>query len=778
MRKWSWLIVLILWIGVLNYPWSGLPPLQQFLLYPTTPLQIEHSDETIDIEGSPYPSLYLRYDDRGVAHVFANNEFAMAYGMGYTHAKDRLFQVEMLRRTVRGRLSEVVGARALPSDRWWLKFDFEAQAMAQYEALEESDPKMKLQFDAYAEGFNAYLATLDPAQRPLEYQLLGFEPKPMEAHTPILLVRYMDKVLDYREDDLKFSALQKYLPDSLIDLYYPWASDYNYPIYPEISGTELTAAAYSDAPEAYTADSDFPGAYITDHNRQDLGSNNWAISAEKSATGNAFLCNDTHLALDLPGTWYEVHQVIGDRVVHGLCVPGAPFIVSGYTKDLAWGMTNATWDLTDFYHLETDGKGNYMLDGNWTPLEARTVEIPVKGEKAVSITYYDTYFGPTDTIDGEFLATNWVASDFTKNEMKALKELSYSESLQEGYQALQGFGHPPQNFVLADRHGDIGMVTAGFAAMHSEPTRGIIEAKRSSDRQVFKHMGKTLYVLNPKKGWNHSANQHQVADSLSAYLSYMFTPTARGRRIGAMMEAREKIDRSYLKDMQYDVVDGEWPLLKDHIHKYAPYDMMKVLGDWDGTSDQKSQGATVYNYYKWMLHDTISELLVGDFDFKPRAENLFMMISQSDTLPGLDGPIYIAPIAEQLWKDVLEDMKNKFLSKEPNDWRYGDYHKITLRHIARIPAFNYDTLAGKGSNRTVNVSSGEPGTHGAAMRTVIELTPEGPKADFVIAGGQVGRPEHPNYSDQVDDWYNGQYFKVEFVKAPQEKQWKQAINFK
>lgn len=797
MRRWSWFIVLIVWVGILNYPWQGLPPLQQFLLYPTSPLHIEHSEEDQVIEGSPYPNLYLKYDERGVPHIFALNEFAMAYGMGYTHAKDRLFQVEMLRRTVRGRLSEVVGPVAIPSDRWWLKFNFEEGAKAQFESLAETDPNMKLQFEAYAQGFNDFLEKLSPNQRPLEYQLLGFEPKKMEPHTPIMLVRYMDKVLDYREDDLKFSALKNYLPDSLIDMYYPWASGYNYPIYPEISGsTTTTATAIATATVSeYKPQSDFEGAVVTDNITQDLGSNNWAVAAEKSVTGNAFLCNDTHLALDLPGTWYEVHQVIGDRVIHGLCVPGAPFIVSGYTIDVAWGMTNATWDLTDFYHLEVNENGEYMLDGQWTAMEPKTISIPVKGEDDYEVTYYDTYFGPADTLYGEFLATNWVASDFQLNEMRALKGLIKAKNVNEAYESLQNFGHPPQNFVLADKDGDIGMVTAGYSAKHSQPTRGIIEATESAHRQEFVHMGRTLYVLNPEKGWNHSANQHQVADSLTPYLNTLFTPTARGRRIGQMMEAREKIDRSYLMEMQYDVVDGEWELLKDHIHKYAPNDMMKVLRDWNGKADEKSQAATAYSHYKWALHDTISKLLVGDFDFKPRSENLFYMISKSDTLPGVEGPIHIAPIAKVLWKQVLLDMVAIFNSKEPNDWRWGDYHSIQFRHIARIPAFNPDPLPGKGTSRTVNVTThndpkikstadtrhvgqGRFGTNGPAMRTVIELTPNGPKADFVIAGGQVGRPEHRHYSDQIDDWYNGRYFKIEPIKSPQEKEWVQSIDFK
>ncbi len=777
MRKWSWLFVLVVWIGLLSYPWAGLPPLREFLLYPTTPLQIEHSSEAIEISDAPYPSLYLRYDERGVPHVFGNSEYAVAYGMGYAHAKDRLFQVEMLRRTVRGRLSEVAGPAAIKSDRFWLKFNFEAKAEEQFEALRKTDPELVLRFEAYAEGFNKYLADLDPTQKPLEYHLLGFGPKKMEAHTPIMLIRYMDKVLDYREDDLKFSALKNLLPDSLIELYYPWSREYEYPIYPELSNSKSESNA-SQTLTAYTSKSMFPEAEVQDDITQDLGSNNWAVSAEKSATGNAFLCNDTHLGLDLPGTWYECHQVINDRVVHGLTVPGAPVVVSGYTRDLAWGMTNATWDLTDFYALETDGKGNYKLDGEWLTLEPRVAELPVKGAKTLKITYYDTYFGPTDTIEGEFLATNWVASQFESNEMKALIGLTKAKSVQEGYESLQQFGHPPQNFVLADAHGDIGMVTAGYAAIHKAPTRGIIMGKSKEDRVVYQHMGRELFVLEPEKGWNHSANQAQVANERTPFLNNSFAPTARGRRIGAMMEARGKIDRAYLKEMQNDVHDGEWPLLKDHIHETAPYDMMKVLREWDGNCTEQSQAATVYNYYKWSLHDTISSLLIGDFDYPPRAEDLFYLISRSDTLPGVNSPIYVQEIAARMWAKVLRDMKEKYVSKEPNDWRYGEYHQIHFRHIARIPAFEFPPFAAKGSSRTVNVSTGLPGTHGAAMRTVIELTPDGPKADFVIAGGQVGRPEHEHYTDQIMDWYNGRYFKIEPIKAPQEKEWQQEITFK
>lgn len=775
MRNWIWLIVAAIWIGLLSFPWPDLPNLRAFLLYPTSVLQVSLEDSDRTISGSKYPDLKINYDQRGVPHIFADNEQELAYGMGFTHAKDRQFQLEMLRRTVKGRLCEVVGWKAVASDRFWLKFDFDTKSKAAFEDLKREDPELASIFEAYAEGFNQFISQQKTGERPPEFHLLGFNPTPMQAHDPIILIRYMDKVLNYSENDLKFSALQKYISADLIQYYYPWEKDYIFPIYPEISQVESVNP--KQGLSQYLPASDFDSAEVRRAATNEVGSNNWAVSSKKSSTGNAFLCNDTHLALDLPGTWYEVHQVVAGRVAHGFSIPGAPFIISGFTNKVAWGMTNATWDLTEFYKLELNEEREYKLDGKWERLEAHTVEFPVKGRGPASFTYYDTHFGPLDSVKGDYLATQWVADNFESSELRAFLELRRAGTVNEAYEALQEFGHPPQNFVLADNQGNIGMVTAGYALMHDQPRRGIVKANRSADKARFRHMGRRLYVLNPDKGWNHSANQHQVKSELSPYLNTMFAPSARGRRISEMMMSRSKIDRDYLKKMHGDVVDGEWPMLRDLMVNSSPEIFLPYLRDWDGTSDENSEAATIYNVFKSAILDSISDRLMGNFDFTPPSERVLYLLNQNKPLPIRRGrTLSREDLIDAAWAGTVKYLGD-YYGYNPKLWQYGKYHKIYFRHLTRLMPFNHTPFPAKGSPRTVNVSSNLPGTHGPSMRSLVELTAGAPIAETVLAGGQSGIPGHEHYTDQIQDWYQIKYHKVNWVDGPEQSPWSITYTF-
>lgn len=776
MRNWIWLIIAGLWVGLLSYPWPGTPILREFLLYPTSVLRVSLEDEDRNFSGSKYPGLKINYDQRGVPHIFADNEQELAYGMGVTHAKDRQFQLEMLRRTVKGRLCEVVGWKAVRSDRFWLKFDFDRKSREAFEKLKSEDPQLASIFEAYAEGFNYYLSQQQSGQQSPEFHLLGFKPSPMEAHDPILLIRYMDKVLNYSENDLKFSALQRKLSQELIEYYYPWQREYIFPIYPEIS--QVDSINPKQGLSNYIPPTDFDSAEVRRAADNEVGSNNWAVASKKSATGNAFLCNDTHLGLDLPGTWYEVHQVVAGKVAHGFSIPGAPFIISGFTKNVAWGMTNATWDLTEFYKLELNDQQQYQLDGEWEDLQAREIKFPVKGREDATFTYYDTHFGPLDSVNGDFLATQWVADYYQSNELRAFLELRQAQDLNEAYEALQNFGHPPQNFVIADNQGNIGMVTAGYALMHNQARRGIVKAKRRNDKARFKHMGRRLYVLNPEKGWNHSANQHQVKSDITPFLNTMFSPSARGRRISELLMSKAKIDREDLKAMHGDVKDGEWPLLKDMMLESSPEIFLPYLEKWNGDCTEDSEAATIYSVFKSAILDSINDRLLGDFGFPPPSERLLFLLHQNRPLP-IGSGLYLskADLVDAAWAGTVKYLGD-YYGYNPKLWQYGKYHKIYFRHLTKLMPFNYTPFPAKGSPRTVNVSSNLPGTHGPSMRTLVELTPGDPIAETVLAGGQSGVPGHKHYTDQIKDWYQLKYHKVNWVSSSEESPWALTYNFK
>jgi penicillin amidase len=777
MRKWIWLIVLALWLLLLFIPWEGVPPLNKFLLYPNSVLQVEMGDESKTFTSSPHPGLNISYDERGVPHIFAEDEIELAFGMGITHAKDRQFQLEMLTRTVRGRLSEVVGEDGLESDRWWVKFDFEAKSAEAYQKLKEEDSEIAAIFKAYADGYNYFIEQQTSAEKAPEFHLLGFKPSKMKPYAPILLIRYMDKVLNYSENDLKFSALKKYLSQDLINYYYPMQSDYAFPIYPELSIIDTLNQQIGVIP--YTAKSDFASAQTRRAGNNEVGSNNWAIAAEKSATGNSFLCNDTHLPLDLPGTWYEVHQVVNGKVCHGMSIPGSPMVISGFTNKVAWGMTNATWDLTEFYRLETNQQNQYKLDGEWLYLEATTVSIPIKGQEDFDFTFFNSYFGPTDNMGEDILATQWVGDNFDLSEMRAFLDIRNSTTIKEAHTALMNFGHPAQNFVLSDHNGDIGMVTAGYALLHTRPQRGISLGTRKSNKAKFTHLGRRLVVLNPNKGWNQSANAQQVTSEFTPFLNSLFAPTARGRRISKMLLAEDKIDRDYLKKMQGDVIDGEWHLLKPIILESAPESFLPYLKNWDGSCNVESKAATIYSVFKKALSDTISKRLLDRFDFEPQQEQLLYLVYNKRPLPLPSGSsIDYSELVQSVWAGTINYLGD-YYGFNPKLWEYGKYHQIYFRHLTKLRPFNYQAFPAKGSPRTINVSSNLPGTHGPSMRTLIELRRnQEPIAEMVLAGGQSGIPSHKHYTDQIKPWYNLEYYRIDWVRNDTDRKWDVQYNFK
>lgn len=789
MRKWLWPLAALIWFILIFIPWPGTPPLQNFLLYPNSLLRVEleHTSE-VELASSEYPGLEVNFDQRGVPHIFAKSEEELAYGMGFVHAKDRQFQLEMLRRTVKGRLSEVVGWDAVKSDRFWLKFDFEAKSKHAYEILKEKDPEIAGIFAAYAEGFNYYLSQQKPGEKAPEFHLLGFEPTPLEPHDPILLIRYMDKTLNYREDDLKFSALKKYLPDELINYYYPWQTDYVFPIYPELSlsknqgDSTLTDSLIADSVPltteiVYTSSSDFENAEWKKTHESEVGSNNWAVAAERSKTGNAFLCNDPHLGLDLPSTWYEVHQVVNGQACHGFSIPGAPFVISGFTDKVAWGMTNATWNLSEFYKLETNDQGQYKLDGKWEDLEKRYVEFPVKGYGMAHFVYYQSHFGPLDSLEGDYLATQWVAENFDYNELRPFFELKQAENIHAAYRSLLRYAHPPQNFVLADNNGDIGMVTSGLALMHEQPQRGINLGLRRSDKAEYEHLGRRLYVLEPEKGWNHSANQHQVSNNLSPYLNSIFAPSARGRRISQMLSQKRRVDADYMARMQGDVIDGEWPLIKDLVIRTSPELFRSYMRDWNGSCNTQSIAASIYNVFKKAICDSLSAELMGEFDFQPPQEEILYKIANNQPLPLPKGNfIDRDELIQKAWAGTVKYLGD-YYGYNPKFWEYGKIHKIYLRHIARLRPFNNMAFAAPGSPRTINVSTGKPGTHGPSMRTLIELGDERPNAKVVLAGGQSGVPGHEHYVDQVKKWRSVEYYDIEWITANAAMEWELSYKF-
>ena len=765
MKKWLLLLITFAWLTILFMPIAG-KKLGKLFTYNSSLLQTNHKPYNSNTyKATSYGKVEIGYNELGVPHIFADNENAAAWGMGFAQARDRLFQMDMMTRTVSGRLSEVVGSIALPRDRFWRKFRFTHLADNWLETVKQTDPDVYAYFVAYTEGINAYLQYITPNEMPMEYKLLGFKPQKFTPQTLFLLIRYMDFTLDYGDDDLAYTQIAAELDSSLLAFYYPFINPYGTPIYPELDGEKA---------KAFTQEKieDFALSFAQESlnlraKKPDIGSNNWAISPSKSKTGNAYLCNDTHLDVKLPSTWYEMHVSVKGKMRHGFSIAGAPFIISGFNDSIAWGMTNTTWNLVDFYSLDHN-KDTYTVDGKEKAFAITYDTIKVKDQEPVLFKIVESDFGVMDSIAGKYLAVNWIGTLPSREDL-CFYNMQRAQNINDAYEAVQYFQHPPQNFILADCRGNIGLVSSGSAAMHKAPVRTVIAARNISDRVDYKPMHKLLNWFNPSRGYVYSANQNHTLTALSAQLQPgTYAASSRGKRIDFLLSSQEKLGAQELAELQLDIVDLEWEILKAKTLVNIPADMATILKNWNGKCDTNSIAATLFYNYKLRLYSEFCTMLNPNLSLGPQDELLYYLVANKEQLPVPNGNIAVNTLISTAWNNSIAELRAS-LGPDYKTWLYSRYHQADIRHIidrdGALAAMSIQPFGVNGSNRTVNVASELPAHHFASMRTIIELNPNGITAQLCLTGGQSGRFDSPNYHDQINDWKSGKYHNIDLKRV-------------
>jgi penicillin amidase len=780
MKKLLFVTLTVAWLWASQQNWGSLPVLARFFTWPTSPLKIDNRfDQSEHFKSTPYGPVSVGFDSLGIPHIFAENDEAADYATGFVHARDRLFQMEMAVRVVKGQLCEVVGERALTSDLFWRKFRFDSLAVAWYKGMADSVPELAQRMEAYAAGVNRYISYLSPATLPIEFHLLDIQPTEWKKENMFFLLRFMSHTLNYNENDLAASAITSQLGTEIASFWYPNTTRSPHPIYPNFNITDSIMQALlprvNEELDLVSGHS-YPQARVVNLDDTPLGSNNWVVKGNQSASTYPLLCNDTHLETALPSTWYEIHKSVAGRVCRGLSIAGSPFVISGFNNNVAWGMTNATWDLVDFYSLEVNKEGtHYRLDGAWEPLIPFTVEIKVKGTKPVRKTFYHSHFGIADTLSGRYLAVNWIGQQ-PSNEGLTFHGFEKANSLAEAQAALQHYLQPPQNFVLADRKGHIGGVTAGGACIHPLPAKGVRKGRRRNQLIGFTRMQNYLNSVNPSSDYWHSANQEQVDHPLAAHISTRYESSGRGRRITALIDSLPPLDFDGMRKLHMDVVDMDYPILREIL--LAVSGPLRVyLEGWDGQMDTSLVAPTLLYSFKNQLRDRLIAHLGGGDQLPPLEQHIFTVVATDDSLPIASGKrIASLQLAQEAWDSSMIDLKSR-LGIDPATWHYGRFHTTLVAHRLKLPALGIPEFASPGSNRTVNVASRLPSTHAASMRTIIEMRPDGPKAWLHLTGGQSGRFNSRNYADQVQTWLEGRYHNFRLLSTFKETDYVSTYRF-
>jgi penicillin amidase len=489
------------------------------------------------------------YDERAVPHIFAESESDAARALGYVVARDRLFQLEIQTRATAGTLTELVGSAALRADKSQRALGLAWSAERNFADLDPTSP-VRLMLEAFAEGVNARINVLKPADLPFEYHLLGAEPSRWLPQHSFYLLKRMGWTLAYQNLERKRRRAQALVGSEAANALFPIDNPIQEPI--QVNGRSAPRFDYAALPPPGDPDPvaaretrfwdlalgreelsgsstvgelipGFPTAlppYRPTAWRGEeaaVGSNNWAVMPIKTRDSNAILSGDPHLNLTLPSIWYEAHLVIpGVTDVYGVTIPGFPGITIGFNRDVAWSFTNTGADVMDFYTETLDDPvrpEGYLLDDEWRPLLKRVEEYRDRSGTVIAVdTVYHTSRGPVFMADGDALSLRWTVLG-EQGEMSAFSRMAKAKTVDEWLTAMESYVAPAQNGIVADRNGSIALRSGGWFPIRPGDGRGDIirdGSRSANDWQGYWPVRKYPFSIDPGQGYLVSANQQPI----------------------------------------------------------------------------------------------------------------------------------------------------------------------------------------------------------------------------------------------------------------------------
>lgn len=724
------------------------------------------------LSGLERPVEVLR-DARGVPHIVAAGEGDAYAALGYVHAQDRLWQMELMRRSGAGRLAELLGTRF---GDWPLRLDRSMRTLGLYRRAEAAyhglPDEVRAAFDAYAAGVNAYLETRGEAL-PIEFQLLRHRPEPWRPADSLVWGKLMALQLSGNSTDELFRAraLRTLTPAQLDDLF---------PADPP--GSPVTLAAALE-----TMDLDRALAALPDLGF-DTASNEWALAGHRSATGKPILANDPHLGLDAPILWYLARIVTPGHSIAGATVPGVPLHVLGHNGRVAWGFTTTHSDTQDLFIEKIDpaDPGRYITPDGPRPFAVRGETIRIAGQPDETLTVRETRHGPVLTApdsagvapEGHVLALAFTGLAADDRSAEALYRLNHAADAAAVRAALALHTAPQQNVVYADTAGTMGFLSPGR-----------VPVRRSGDGRVpvpgwtgeHDWIGTIPFdalpqAVDPPSGQFVNANNAVVGPGYPHLLAADWPDPSRARRIEEMLGSGrhtvEGVAAQQLDAVSLPARDLLPLMLAVSAGDGAAAEALDRLRSWDGTMDRDRPEPLIFEWWlrelvRTLFADELGPAFAAYWDLRPRAVRRVLTEA-----PAWCDDVTTEP--RESCEDALAASLKAALARiaerhgpRPDAWRWGAEHRADLTHrlLGRVPLLaglfdlSIETDGGaftvnRGTSRIRDPERPFAHVHGAGLRAVYDLA-DLDNSRFAIATGQSGNPLSPHWGDLVHAWRDG-----------------------
>ncbi|WP_412984739.1 penicillin acylase family protein [Pontimicrobium sp. IMCC45349] len=725
------------------------------------------------------------FDTYGIPHIYAQNQEDAYTTLGYVHAQDRLWQMELMRRIAPGRLSEILGKDLLKTDTFFVHLGIEEASKKAIDNLDKNSDAYKLSM-AYLNGVNQFI---DDGSTPIEFTLVGVEKEHYELKDVYNIFGYMAfSFAMAQKTDPMLSAIQEklgieYLKDLDVEPTSNCTLIHN--SNPDIKAVE----ALSTDIASITNKLPIP-AFI--------GSNSWVVAPQKTKSGSVLFANDPHIGYAQPAVWYEAHIATPDYEMYGYHLAGVPFPLLGHNRDYAYGLTMFENDDIDFYQ-ETNHPSNankYKTSEGYVDYSMVSKTIKVKDDEPVVVEVKSSHHGPImngiqDEISQEApIALSWV---YTKHDIKVLEavyKLSHAKSMSDAKEGASLIHAPGLNVMYGDAKGNVAWWAAGLLYKFNEDVnpKFILDGASGNHEPIeYINFKENPMAENPEWHYVYSANNQPDSIANMLYPGY-YLPEDRAKRIVHLLERTKKWDKEGFSKMINDNTSAVIPSNVKALTKALNYNSltknqqraMDMLQLWEGDNNIDDIAPTIYQRFVFRyLENTFKDEL---------GEELFNQLLKTHLIKRSIA-LQINNETSVWWDDVTTDAKEQMsdivnksfieavtaleteMGADIINWKWGKVHTLEHPHALGAveslkPYFNVGPFEVGGTEEVIdnkafdfNNSGLYPVKAGPSTRRIIDFS-DVENSISILPTGQSGNPFSKHYDDQAEMYNKGEFRKM------------------
>ncbi|TRX02377.1 penicillin acylase family protein [Flavobacterium gawalongense] len=730
------------------------------------------------------------FDEFGVPHIYANNSKDAMEALGYVHAQDRLWQMELMRRIAPGRLSEIFGSVALKNDTFFAGLGIEEASAKAIAALDENSSSYQLTM-AYLDGINQYL---EEGKTPIEFSLVGVKKEKFTIKDVYNIFGYMS---------FSFAMAQKSDP-LLTDIRNKYGMEYlkDFGIDGSFNTTRIKNA--KETPQEYI-DIAKSIASLLDQSPIPpfVGSNSWVIAPKKTKNGKVIFANDPHIGFSQPGTWYEAHLVTPDFELYGCYLAGTPYPLLGHNREYAYGLTMFENDDIDLYQEENNPTDTnaYKTPNGFSAYEISKKIIKVKDTADVVLNLKVSRHGPimNDLIDGlnknKPVAMSWIYTQQPIQILDAVYMLSHAKSKADFHKGVALIAAPGLNVMYGDAKGNVAWWATGKLYKHNEGvnTNFILDgASGKDDITEYLDFSKNPSAENPNWNYVYSANNQPEPIDGFLYPGY-YLPEDRAKRITQLLNPKSNWDKEAVSKMIFDNTSSVAPEVVATLISSANYNVLSqnekeaidILKVWSGSNNLGDVAPTIYNKWVYLYLKNTFEDELGEVNFKQFLGTHIMkqIIAKQmanaaslwwDNIASKNRKETRSQILSKSFKEAITALEKQLGNSVPA-WTWNKVHTLEHQHpLGKVAAlrkiFNVGPFEVSGSTEVINnlfFDFTDDGNYlvkgGPSTRRIIDFS-DIENSWGILPTGQSGNPLSSHYSDQAELYNAGKFRRMKLNK--------------